>query len=109
MKQYRDSPYFVTEDGQIFSKVKNKFMKFGKAKGYYRINLMKPWGTKLVHRMVAELYIENPENKKEVNHIDGNILNNNISNLEWVTRSENEYHKHRLKKQTNTVSPPYTD
>lgn len=52
----------------------------------------------LLHRIVATAFCENddPLNKKWVNHKDGNKLNNNATNLEWVTRSENDLHKVRV-------------
>lgn len=53
---------------------------------------------RLVHRLVAEVHIPNPDKLAEVNHIDGNKLNNAVSNLEWVSREDNKKHavKHGL-------------
>ena len=60
-------------------------------KGYEYLYLKRGKESKkiYVHRLVAETFIPNPNNKKEVNHIDCNPLNNNVSNLEWVTHKEN--------------------
>ena len=62
--------------------------------GYYHLGLTKDGKTKyrLVHRMVAQAFIPNPETKPQVNHIDGVKKNNNVSNLEWATHKENTMH-----------------
>lgn len=49
-----------------------------------------------LHRLLALKYIPNPDNKPDVNHIDGNKLNNSLDNLEWATRSENIRHSYKL-------------
>lgn len=55
-----------------------------------------------IHRLVAQLFIPNVENKREVNHKDGNKHNNRADNLEWVTTSENRIHAYQLGLQTPT-------
>lgn len=74
----------------------NKILKPGKKNnGYMYCQLSKDNKTspKMVHRLVAEAFIENPDNKKTVNHIDGNKANNTVENLEWNTYSENNLHR----------------
>lgn len=63
-------------------------------KGYKYVRLYNSVGfkTKKIHRLVAEIFIENKENKPQVNHKDGNKSNNNVSNLEWCTDLENKQH-----------------
>jgi hypothetical protein len=91
--------YQVSDDGQIRrgNKLLSQFTKG--IKPYLNVNLFyapqKHKGVR-VHRMVALAYIPNPENKPQVNHIDGNPKNNNVSNLEWCNASENVTHSYKL-------------
>ncbi len=75
--------------------VKEKFNKFHlKRDGYHSVLLSKNKIKKTIslHRIVAKAFLPNPEFKKFVNHIDGNKLNNCLSNLEWVSSRENSCH-----------------
>lgn len=83
--------YEVTRNGEVINKHTGRQPKFQyNTKGYPRVII---GGKKyFVHRLVAEKYIPNPENKPQVNHIDGNKENNKVENLEWVTAHENRQH-----------------
>jgi len=84
--------YAVSEDGGVYScgkelsqSIHNQYLMVAFYVDGKRIK-------KRVHRLVAEAFIPNPENKPQVNHLDGNKLNNHVSNLEWATAKENVQH-----------------
>lgn len=87
--------YKIDKSGNIYSNRIKKIMKNSKSNsGYFCIILKKnkkTYGT-FIHRLLAINFIDNPLNLEQVNHKDGNKLNNNLDNLEWVTRSENILH-----------------
>lgn len=86
-------PYEVSSHGNIRRGEYLKKLQVNQ-QGYQRIQLShgKKVKTFPVHRIVAKAFIANPGNLPQVNHKDGNKTNNNIENLEWVTRSENLLH-----------------
>lgn len=83
--------YEITREGEVINKHSGRVLKGQpNGKGYLRVSI----GGKLtfIHRLVAEKYVPNPDNKAQVNHKDGNKLNNCADNLEWVSNQENRNH-----------------
>lgn len=88
-------PYELSKIGEIKRINSTKLLKTNLGdNGYLRISLFINGKTRNVylHRMLALTFIANPENKKTVNHKDGNKLNNNLDNLEWLSNYENVKH-----------------
>lgn len=89
--------YLVSNFGEIINLKSGRKLKacnFGN--GYKGVNLYKnkKYFSKSIHRLVGIAFIDNPENKPQINHKDGNKHNNNINNLEWNTSSENLSHRY---------------
>jgi len=94
MKQFRDTKYFVGKSGEVFNSKRQVYLKPWKnSSGYLDINLGAGFRIS-IHRLVAEVYCEGFDLSLDVNHKDGDKLNNHYSNLEWVTRSENCQHSY---------------
>lgn len=88
---FRDTNYTVALDGTVINSKTNKEIKPRiMYNGYMRVKVK---GKEMfVHRLIAEMYIPNPNNYPIINHIDGNKLNNSVENLEWCTYSHNNKH-----------------
>jgi len=80
--------YIIYSDGKVFGKRYNRFLKpYGDGRGYLQVQIAGK--NYKIHRLVAEKFIPNPNNLPQVDHIDGDKTNNDVSNLRWVTHMTN--------------------
>lgn len=102
--------YQITDDGRVWSKKRKIFLSQVLTNGYKQIILYKDgvYNNKKIHRLVAETFIPNPDNKPEVDHINGDRADNRVENLRWCTHKENcnnlttiKRYKSVIRKKTN--------
>lgn len=92
--QYKDTHFYISRGGNVYSTAKKRILKQSVNFGYTKIGLTlngKP-APKFLHRLLAETFISNPNGLPCVNHIDGNKLNNNLRNIEWISYADNTAH-----------------
>ena len=90
----QETDYSVSTEGEVRKDTTNYILSQSSQQDYKFVGLIINGKQKRmrVHRMVALTFIDNPDNKPYVNHINGNRSDNNVDNLEWVTPSENTQH-----------------
>lgn len=92
----RINEYFEVSTYGNVRDIYGKYRLLTKARNGYLVVNLNELGVVSVHRLVASAFIPNPDNKRTVNHIDGDKTNNYVNNLEWATYSENNLHSWRV-------------
>ena len=90
----RHPDYAITEKGDIYNEKTKRYLKASASNTGY-LTVYVDGKNRLLHRLLAQTFIPNPDDLPCVNHKDGNKLNNDISNLEWCTYGENERHAYK--------------
>ncbi len=93
-KPFRDTNYLLNQQGECYRNGK-KLKPYPNSKNYLKIDVWtngKREKQYFLHRMIAEVFIPNPKNHPQVNHIDGDKRNNSVQNLEWCDGSHNIQH-----------------
>lgn len=96
-----ESEYRITDEGKVYNVTKGTELKgtsITKMNRYVKVHVDK---FRPLHRLVATAFLPNPDNLPQVNHIDGNRLNNAASNLEWCSASSNVKHAYGTQLKTN--------
>lgn len=104
--------YQIDEDGNIFNTSSQKFLKGSIGENGYKYYRLSKDGRKKMfyaHRLVAEHFLPNIENLPVVNHKDGDKLNNNVNNLEWVSYNDNAKHWHSNREKINVNREYYIE
>ncbi len=96
-----DNRYIIYSNGTIWSNIRNKFLKIQyNPDGYGLVTITQNNSSQIsknIHRLVAEAFIQNPNNLPEVNHINKIKSDNRVENLEWVTHRKNVNHRYKSK------------
>jgi hypothetical protein len=111
VKEPNFSNYYINKQGQV-AKIKDGKIRLlndrPSAYGYRRVSVVNDDGMRkdrLVHVWLMKTFIPNPENKSQINHIDGDKSNYDLDNLEWCTPSENIKHMHNILKKDTRIEP----
>ena len=104
MKQHPIYPqYTISKDGQVWKNGKLSSPQ-SHVRGYIKVWISDVNACRFVHRLVAETYIPNPDNLPQINHIDRDKTNNNVSNLEWCDAQRNAEHSNSVVRKLKTPS-----